>query len=180
MDRKMLSAEERAEYDALLYEAGYDETDRRRPSGEIGERMHQLLTDALQAGRVWAGYVIDDDARRGHLARFKRWDKANHVMNVNDGTVIVPRAAVMGIRRRDVETGAIVHQQALFSEMTWDDLIGVLESAQGRIASDRITVGVCKKLLALKLRSPESVGPAEACELLGIDMQGYLVEDEAA
>ena len=64
MDRRMLSAEERAEYDALLYEAGYDTDGQRRPSGEIGDRMHRLLADAVQAGRTWAGYVIDDDARR--------------------------------------------------------------------------------------------------------------------
>jgi hypothetical protein len=180
MDRRMLSAEERAEYDTLLYEAGYDEDGQRRPSGEIGERMQRLLVDATQAGRTWAGYVIDDDACRGHLARFKRWDKARHILTVNHESVIVPRAAVMGVKRRDPETGGVVHQQALFAEMTWAELAGVLESAQGRIASDRITVAICKKLLALALRCPGSEGPADACAQLGMDMQSYLVGDEAA
>lgn len=180
MDRKMLSQEEREEYDALLFEAGYDEAGGRRPSGEIGDRMHALLIDAVQAGRPWAGYVIDDDARRGHLARFKRWDKARHILTVNHESVIVPRAAVMGVKRRDPGTGEMVHQQALFAEMSWVELAGVMESAQGRIASDLITVGTCKKLLALALRCPGSSGPTEACERLGLDLHAYLVGDEAA
>jgi hypothetical protein len=180
MDRRMLSTEERAEYDALLYEAGYDETGQRRPSGEIGDRMHRLLADAVQAGRTWAGYVIDDDARTGHVSRFKRWDKVRTPMEVNSQSVIVKRSAVMGVVRRDTETGAAYHQQALYVEMTWGELVGVLEGAQGRIASDRITVGICKKLLALKLRAPESIGPADACGRLGVDMYDYLASEEAA
>lgn len=180
MDWKMLSPEEREEYDALLYEAGYDEVGNRLPSRLIGDRMHTLLADAVQAGRVWASYVIDDDARTGHLSRFKKWDKAKHPINVKHGTVIVPRAAVMGVKRRDPATGAVVHQLALFAEMSWDELVGVLESTQSRIASARITVGMCTKLLALKLRSPESAGPGDACDRLGVDMEDYLVDDEAA
>lgn len=180
MDRKTLSAEERAEYDALLYEAGYDEYGQRRPSGEIGDRMHRLLVDAVQAGHAWASYVIDDDAQRGHVSRFKRWDKVRTPMQVNHQSVIVKRSAVMGVVRRDVETGAAYHQQALYADMTWSELVGVLEGAQGRIASDRITVGIGKKLLALKLRAPESIGPGDACERLGVDMYSYLASEEAA
>lgn len=180
MDRKHLSPEEREEYDALLYEAGYDESGDRRPSSEIGDRMHKLLGDAVQAGRIWAGYVVDDDACAGHLTRFKRWDKGRTLMEVNHQSVIVKRAAVMGVRRRDAETGVIYHQQVIYPEMTWDELVGVMESAQVRIASDRITVGTCTKLLVLKMRCPESVGPADACAQLGIDMQSYLVSEEAA
>lgn len=180
MDRRMLSTEERAEYDALLYEAGYDTDGQRRPSGEIGDRMHRLLADAVQAGRTWASYVIDDDARRGHVSRFKRWDKVRTPMEVNHQSVIVKRAAVMGVLRRDVETGAAYHQQALYADMTWGELVGVLEGAQGRIASDRITAGICKKLLALKLRAPDSMGPGDACGRLGVDMHSYLASEEAA
>lgn len=180
MDRKHLSAEERAEYDALLYDAGYDERGDRRPSGEIGDRMHDLLTDAVKASRTWAGYVIGDDARAGHLARFKRWDKVRTLMDVNHQSVIVRRSAVMGVKRRDAETGDIYHQQALYAEMAWNEVIYVMESAQVRIASDRITVGICAKFLALKLRCPESTGPADACARLGLDMQDYLTEERAS
>lgn len=180
MDRRMLSVEERAEYDALLYKAGYDGTGNRRPSGEIGDRIHDLLTDALKAGRAWAGYVIGDDARAGHLARFKRWDKVRTLMEVNHQSVIVKRSAVMGVKRRDAETGAVYHQQALYAEMAWSEVIDVMESAQVRIASDRITVGICVKFLALKLRCPDSIGPADACARLGIDMQEYLTEEHAS
>jgi hypothetical protein len=179
MDRKHLSPEERAEYDALLYDAGYDEHGDRRPSGEIGDRVHDLLADAVRAGRAWAGYVIDDDARMGHLARFKRWDKVRALIEVNHQSVIVKRSAVMGVKRRDAETGASYDQQVLYAEMSWSEVVYVMESAQVRISSEQITVGTCTKLLALKLRCPESAGPADACVRLGIDMQDYLTEETA-
>jgi hypothetical protein len=180
MDRKHLSPEEREEYDALLREAGYDEAGNRRPSGEIKDHMHELLVDAVKAGRTWAGYVIDDDARDGHLKRFKRWDRVRTLMDVNNQSVIVKRSAVMGVKRRDAETGAIYDQQVLYAEMAWNEVIYVMESAQVRISSDRITVGICTKLLALKLRCPESAGPADACARLGLDMHDYLISEEAA
>lgn len=179
MDRRMLSSEEREEYDALLQQAGYDDAGSRRPSGEIGDHMHELLVDAVRAGRTWAGYVVDDDARTGHLARFKRWDKVRHIIHVEHQSVIVPRAAVMGVKRRNVETGAVYHQQVLFTEMSWDELIGTLDSAHARIASERITVDTCLKLLALKHRAPESLGPQDACDQLGLDMEEYLLEAAA-
>ncbi|ASU81539.1 hypothetical protein CDO52_00910 [Nocardiopsis gilva YIM 90087] len=180
MDRRHLSAEEREEYDALLHDAGYDEHGQRRPSAEIGERMHELLTDAIRAGRNWARYVVVDDARSGHLKRFKRWDKSRHVVEINHEQVLVPRAAVMGVKRKNAETGAVYHQQALFAEMAWDELVDVMEAAQSRIAAAQITVGTCAKLLALKVRCPDSTGPADACTRLRLDMDAYLRADETA
>jgi hypothetical protein len=180
VDRKHLSPEEREEYDALIYKAGYDESGNRRPSGEIGDRMHNLLRDAVKAGHSWARYVIDDDARQGHLSRFKRWDKVRAPMEVNHQSVIVKRSAVMGVKRRDAETGALYHQLALYGEMTWPEVVGVMEASQVRIASERITVGTCTKLLALRLRCPDSSGPTDACTRLGLDMRDYLISEEAA
>lgn len=180
MKRGHLSPEERPEFDALFEEAGLDEIGNPLPSSEIKARMRSLLRDAVQAGRPWAQYVLDDAADDGLLAAWKRWNNEQKRMRTLHNGAIVPVRAVRGTRRRDPETGQVVNQQSFWREMSWADVRQQLDDSRKRINAERITESIANRLLALLLDCPESMGPAEACERLGIDMQSYLVGDEAA
>lgn len=177
--RKDLSPEEREEYDSIMAEAGYDESDQHRPSGEIGPRMRELLEQAVNAGRLWAQYVADDDAEYGHLKRFKDWDKERRKQKVFIDGVIVPRAAVVGVRRKVGDEFEWV--QSLWRELSWDEVEQKLKEAAIQQYSAKITATTARRLLSLRDRAPESVGPLEACQSLGIDFSEYLQgEGEAA
>jgi hypothetical protein len=178
MKREHMSPEERVEYDALMTEAGYDENGQARPSVEIGDRIHAMLTDAAQAHRTWASWVLDTDARKGHLARWKRWHKARNTVLVSHDGKLLSRAGAMGIRRQTI-AGSGYHQQVLFHAMSWDEVRQVVEVARQRIKSEQITVGMALRLLDLHLRAPESKGPGDACAKLGLDIEAYLASDAA-
>lgn len=177
MKRDMLSPEEREEYDVLLAEAGYDDTGERRPSNEIGERMHLLLEDADQAGRGWATAVIRGDAVDGHLMRFKRWDKARNRQKIFVGGVIVPRAAVVGVRKQRSD-GSEYWQQGLWRELTWEEVEQKVTEARSQVRSGQITVATAQKLLKLRERAPNTIGPFAACVLLGLDFDEYLAQED--
>ena len=180
MKRGHLSPEERPEFDALFEEAGIDEAGNPRPSREIKARMRPLLRDAVKAGRVWAQYVLDDAVDDGLLAAWKRWNNEQKRMRTLHNGVIVPVRAVRGTRRRDPETGQVVNQQSFWREMSWADVRQQLDDSRKRIDAERITESIANRLLVLLLDCPKSAGPADACELLGVDMQSYLMGDKAA
>lgn len=173
-----MSPEERAEYDALMTEAGYDEFGVARPSHEIGDRMTAMLADAVQAQRPWATWVRDSDARAGHLSRWNRWNKTRNPVLVSHDGQLLNRAGAMGIRRPSI-AGGLQHQQVLFHHMTWAEVSQVVEVARQRAKSEQITVSLALRLLDLHMRAPESKGPREACTLLGIDIESYLAAEAA-
>lgn len=175
--RKDLSPEERDEYDAIMAEAGYDDDGQRRPSGEIGPRMRELLEDALQAGRPWAQYILDDDTEYGHLTRFKRWDKDRNQQKVFVGDTVVQRAAVVGVKRK-LDGDTREWQQSLWRELTWDEIEQKLKEGVMQQYSGKITATTARRLLSLRERVPESVGPEDACLELGLDFDEYLQSDD--
>lgn len=177
MKREDLSPEEREEYDDILAESGIDEYEQRRESQEIGPRMHSLLEDAYRAGRPWAGYVIEDDAEAGHLVRFKQWDKARRRIRVVAGDVIVPRAAVVGVRRRR-EDGSTYYQQSFWQELSWAEVEQKLTESTAQMNSAKINAATARRLLALRELAPTSTGPTTACLLLGLDFEAYLAGEQ--
>ncbi|MBB2914905.1 hypothetical protein FHS43_006217 [Streptosporangium becharense] len=175
---RMLSPEERAEYDALLHEAGYDDNGEQRPAHEIKERMHRLLQDAVQAHRTWAGYVLDADVREGHHRRFKGWDRARQVVSTRHGGRVVKRSAVMSLRRRDPDNGRTYWQGTFYPDMTREDLLDVINGSEVRIGSERITIATARRLVAL-LDETGAATVAEALEARGVELETYLLEESA-
>lgn len=171
---RMLSPEERAEYDGLFHEAGYDEHGEQRPAHEIKEHVHRLLKEAVGAGRTWAAYVIDDDARHGHLKRFKAWDRTRQVVSTRYGERVVKRSAVMSLRRRDSESGRLYWQGTFYPDMTREDLLDVINGCQVRIGSERITIATARRLLAL-LNETGTATVDEALKMRGVDLEEYLI-----
>lgn len=180
MKRKHLSPEERPEYDALFEEAGLDEYGDPLPAHEIKPRMRAALEGAVQAGRSWAGYVLDDALDDGLLKAWNSWNAEQRRMRTIHNGVIVPVRAVRGTRRRDPETGTVYHQQAFWRTMSWADIRQQLDDAEKRIAAEQVTKSTAMRLLALLLRCPESTGPLDACERLGLDLDRYLIGEEEA
>jgi hypothetical protein len=172
--RNMLSVEERAEYDATVFEAGFDRAGKRRPSHEIGEHFHALLLDAIQAKRPWAQWVMDEDARAGHIRRFKAWDRTRQPVHTKDGERIVRVSRVQAVRRRDPETEAMFWQDTEYEDMGVADLDSVIAGMDGKIAPllhNRETARSLRDLV-------EQTGAAtvrEALKRRGMSMDNYLL-----
>lgn len=144
-----LSPAERDEYNALLTEAGYDEDGKKRESGEIGERVHKALLDAEQAGRTWATWALEEDAKAGHLKRFTTWEAIRRVVRTRDGDRIVTRRAIMALRRRDPETGEWYWRGEDLAEMNRAQVEEVMLYAKRRRHSDAVLLATGARLLDL-------------------------------
>lgn len=170
--RRMLSDEERAEYDALLYEATHHSDGKRRKTREIGPRLQTLLNDAEQAGRRWAGWVLDDALLTGLQATARKWSSTREVIETIIGERIVRKPAAYGIRRARSDGGQDF-LRAGWGEMTAEDLDQLISSRGAQIAAERDTVTIArklKKLLTETGKTPVSV----ALESLGVDLTTYL------
>lgn len=177
--RNLLGREERAEYDDLMWNARFYGDGKSRPSHEIAERMHDLLEDAIQAGRQWAQWVMDDDARAGHLRRSKKWDRVRRFIFARDGEKVVKRSAVMAIRRHSPgiqETGWF---DAEWVDMTTDELLQIIAGARHRLESAKEAIATARRLMRLiDETGAETVG--EALERRGMSIDEYLLLRDAA
>lgn len=174
-----LSPTERREYEDLLQDAGYDEFGMKRPSGDIADRMHAALESAFQAGRKWAEWALDDDARDGHLKRFTKWESTKHVVQTVDGDRIVTKRAIMGLRRRDPETGAYTWVGAAWEVMDAEEVEQVILFAEKRIRAERVTVGTGKRLRRL-MAETRTRKVRDALDLLGMTIDEALTVELAA
>lgn len=182
MFSQLLSPAERDEYNALLTEAGYYEDGKKRPSGEIAERVHRALLDAEQAGRRWATLALEDDARSGHLKRFTAWEAIRRVIHTRDGDRIVTRRAIMALRRRDPETGAWYWRGEDLAEMNRAEIEEVMLYAKRRRRSDAVIIATGARLLDLldETGSDGTVKVKEALEKAGKTMDEVLTMSLAA
>lgn len=179
---QMLAPQERAEYEQLLTDAGYDKDNRKRPSGEIAERIHAFLLDAVQAGRPWAQWAIDEDARAGHLKRFTAWEATKRVVHTLDGERIVKRRAVMALRVKDPETGEWFWRGEDLAQMVRGDLEEVMLYAKRRRHSDAILLATAARLLRLldETGADESTRVSTALEQVGMTIDEVLTMPRAA
>lgn len=185
MAREHLTPDERAEYDALMYEAGYDEAGKPRPSYEIGPRVAQALgKSADQAHRGWALHVRDEITVSGSLARWRKWNKARALIEVAGVTYVTTKAATVGVRRADAKTGATYYQAAFWEDLTRAELAQVIERAAKQTDAETKTIALARRLLALLDRVPEAVTVSDAARELGLTTASYLAAiddiDEAA
>lgn len=179
MNHEILTPEERAEYDALLYESGYDDQGNKRPSAEIGPWMHALLENAERAGRSWAGWVIADDVEVGHLSRFKRWDRVRQVVNTRHGDQVVLRSAVMAVQCQNAETGKRYWQDTFWRDMGRAELMDVLLASRVRSESEEITQATAARLLRL-LDETGCALVSEALASIGMTIDEYLTDGRVA
>jgi hypothetical protein len=177
--RNMLGREERAEYDDLMWNARFYGDGKSRPSHEIAERMHDLLEDAIQAGRQWAQWVMDDDARAGHLSRSKKWDRSRRFILTRDGDAVVKRSAVMAVQRRNPDTQETGWFDTEWVDMTTDELLQIVTGARHRLESAKEAIATARRLMRLiDETGAETVGGA--LEQRGMSIDEYLLLNDTA
>lgn len=177
--RNMLSNEERAEYDALVFEAGFDESGTRRPSHEIAERFHDLLLDAVQAKRPWAQWVLDEDARAGHLRRFKAWDRIRNPVQTKSGGKLIRLSRIQALRRRDPETEALFWQDTDYEDMTAGDLDSVIDGMRGKISPLTHNLETALSLRTLVDGQPAGTKVRDVLAARGVTIDEYLTNRAA-
>lgn len=173
--RRMLSTEERAEYDALVFEAGFSDQGQRRPSHEIADRFHQLLLDAVQAKRPWAQWVLDEDARAGHLRRFKAWDRIRHPVQTRNGGKVIRLSGIQALRRWDPDAEALFWQDTDYGEMNGQDLDSVIEGMRGKIEPLTHNLNTAQNLRKLVDGEPDGTKVNDALARRGLTIDEYLL-----
>lgn len=174
-----LDEEEQEEYDALLADAIGDVKEGTKATRRLALRFHELLLDAEQAGRRWAGRVLDEDAIAGHEKRLnKALDVVATTLVSHDGKLI-GKSMRRGVRRRKSD-GAIEATRMLFHEMSWDELRSWFEMIEQQIAGLLVNRTVANKLLSLEAKFPTTYGPAEAAARAGTTIEALLGGDVAA
>lgn len=175
-----LSPEERAEFDTLMYEAGFDEHGKPRPSHEIAARVVQMLREAAnQAHRAWANYVLEDLTTSGAMARWRSWSKRREVLTVAGESYVVSKAAAVGVRKQSSE-GRTYYQMTFWADMTRDELRQVIDRSAKEVESERQTIALARRLLELLDKAPKANTVAEAAASLGVDVEDYLSGQDAA
>lgn len=175
MARDLMTPEERAEFDALMYAAGYDANGKPYPSYEIGPRVIRMLSDAAdQAQRGWAGRVRDDIVVAGALARWRTWNRVRDVIEVAGATYVTTKAATVGVRRSDKATGRTYYQASFWEDLTREELDQIVARSTKEITAEGRTIALARRLLALLDRVPEASTVAEAASALGLTTETYL------
>jgi hypothetical protein len=175
-----MSAEDRAEFDELMLEAGADEHGQALPSREIGPRVLDALTNAADnAHREWAAAVLDEVFVAGCLKRWKDWNRGRAVITVAGESYVTTKAAAMSVQKRDA-SGSAYFQMTLWEDMTPAQLRGLIESSSKRREAEATTIATARRLLELCDRVPEARNAREAAAALEVDLDEYLGGAEAA
>lgn len=171
-DLRMLSALERQRYDRIVYEATHAEDGTVRPTVEFGARFLAALQDAEKFGDSWPGWLIADVAEAGLQRRAKEWLKQKDVVSVADGeSAFVSKSARMGVLRRS--EGGAGYQQVLWTDMTVEDLLAVIDAAAKRRKAEGVNIITAKRLVDL-CEKHSATTVSEALDLEGIDLDEFL------
>lgn len=173
MSEHILTAEERAELDSLLYDAGYDADGKPLPSYLIGVRVVASLKGAEQAGRQWAGWILDDLLVSGAQRRWRKWNKSRDVVTVAGKSYTVTKPAAIGVRRRGAQ-GETYFQAVLWEDLTRDELEQIIARSAKQIDSESKTIQTAKRLMKLMDRVPEAGTVAEATAAIGTTTEAFL------
>lgn len=170
-----MSREEKNEYEDLMREACGDPAAGVKVTGHIGKRLHELLLDAEQAGRLWARVVLHEDVIHGHQARAKAWLKKQSVVNMAWNGKVVGVTTRVGVRKRSLN--GIEFAQKLFDQMTWEELADHIETITTQTSALLVNKAAADRLMDLRDLCPSSVGPADAASQLGTTVDAWLATE---
>lgn len=168
MNTRTWSPEDRDEYTTAVGEAwNRDDTQRGRTEAFI-----EIVTDAEQARRWWAGDVLRECQYVGAAALLKRQYKLLNQVAVSYSGEVVSKSRVGGTTDQSGDTA--VHYQTLFDLMTREQLqdkrVEYLRTMRGYGEN----LGLIDKLLALLDMAPGSSNAAQAAEQIGTSVDEYL------
>ena len=174
MADETLSPEDREERDSALDSAlGGGRVDDRSV-----DRAEGLLVDAEHMGRPWARVTARSLIRSGLRRMLNERSKAQDVVLMPYRGVGVTTTKRLGVRRR-VEEGRREHQLVLLHEMTWPELEDWLAMIETQIAAAFVNRAKASRLLALREQFPDTAGPTQACQRLGLTIEQFLERDVA-
>jgi hypothetical protein len=170
MSRAGWSPEDREEWAEALEEAWL--------SGETTEEridaLEGILHDALQARRYWARDVERECLRAGLNREVVAWGKSRQPMiSITYKGRVISKPRRRGVAVRD-GSGIVTHQQALWEEMTWDQLDQVYANRlqQAQTLGDELRV--IERIRALRTRHPQTASVAEALLTEGVSLDEWL------
>jgi hypothetical protein len=111
--------------------------------------------------------------RNGIRNDLKRITKNENRVLVNYNGTGHSKAAMLGTRRRQ-DDGTIVYQTEAIHVMSWAQLEEWRQQRSSQVDTERINVHMANTLLSLRDQFPDSLGPADACELLGVTVEEFL------
>lgn len=172
-EMRYLSAEERTEYDQIFYDATHD-GGVVLPTRDFGERLRIALESALQSGRRWPQWLMDDLVEEGLKRRGKEWLKESEVISIAAGeSAFVNKSARIGVERAQDESGDRAYQQVLWSDLTENELRRIIQSASNRRKAEAITVSTATRLLKLCQKHAVTT-VSEALALEGVSLDEFL------
>lgn len=133
MTRSILSPEERAEYDALLRDAAYD-NGRLVRTAQYADRANRLLIDAVKAGRRWAEFELERALHDGLRSEVRRYVRRINQTTVTDLTGTKSRPSVYSVRE-DQPTGGVAWQPKLLSEFSLADLDALITASEAQLSA---------------------------------------------
>lgn len=172
--RKMLSDEERAEYDAMFEAACYDAAGSFRSTREAAPILLGSIKDAIQAHRVWASYLHDSFVMIGYQAAVRRWqnEQKKHKTLI-DGKLVSKKDAIR--LTKIVEGGRSAFQTSFIEDATAEDLQELIEATSTRVRSDRATIRDYTRMLDLIESTGESTVRG-ALKRVGKTLDEFLTE----
>ncbi len=176
---KWMTEEELTEWEAMLTAAHGDPSDGGKATKLMAAKLHQLLLDAEQAGRRWAAHVVDDATVDGLHSLLKAALKRQSIVMVSHDGQVVGKATRIGVRRQ-VADGTEAWQQALIHDLTWDELAKWMRMISAQVSALLVNQSMAHRLLTLRKQYPDTAGPAEACERMGLTVAEFLESEEAA
>ncbi len=173
INRNAWSEQARDEYEDLLAEICNATND----TSERLDLFEDKLTDAVQGHRQWALDVARACRRAGLAKEITRFEDRNRALVSFDGKLLsVPRT-----QSRKVKVGGeVTYQRELITVWTWDELAEKREEVIKATRAYTVKVQQYDRLLSLRVLAPAAKSPAEAAELLGVDIDEYLGGTEAA
>ncbi|GAA0738429.1 hypothetical protein Drose_04555 [Dactylosporangium roseum] len=173
INRAAWSERDKDEYEDLLAEICNATTD----TSERLDLFEDKLTDAVQAQRTWALHVSRACRRAGLGKEIVRFEDRNRALVSYDGQLLsVPRRQ----GRKVKVAGEVTYQRELIVVWSWDEIAEKREEVIKATRSYTVKVQQYDRLLALRVLAPAAKSPAEAAELLGLDLDEYLGKSEAA
>ena len=172
---KWMTPDERAEWHDTLDDANAHPG----TTGERAEKLLSILAEKAMLGVGWIDETLKHLALHGAQRELKRRHKVASTVLVPFDTAVAIRSMRVGTRsnRSDGSSG---FQQRLFEEMSWGEVREHAAMLQGQLRQLGMTISLDRRLLALEERYPDTVGPADACARLGVTVQQFLEQGEAA
>ena len=174
MSLKILSADERHQFETLMDEACAEQTSTRL---RVAAFLHKLA-DAIQAHEPWAGVIADECSARGAASLIKAHLKGRNRVLVAFNGGLIAKPSFVGVRRQG-PTGEFVQQELIYV-LTWDELRQKKKEYLTAVGSYTSNAAMVDLLLALHDLAPEAANPVEAATALGTTVEAWLKQGLAA